>query len=256
MGPVTKRAASSAQSGPPGGVRRLLRDSVFYPCSGLDGRPVELLGRRWQTFVYADYDIDRERLETECRERGFRGYDLDELEFIPWNSLFKRSWSAVRRDLDLVAERRGVPVPEPFIASCNWIRQADVSGDHGPARFTLWFIRLEAVTAYRELYVRRRVAPRCLVNVCPGLAFGGNYPGYRDALSVALFENPAGLPDHLLHDLDVGDFPMLSDRVALDRYDPLGPAGETVGRSGNRRLVLARRKTSDASCSLQVEPDH
>lgn len=202
---MTNGARGDARPGPPGGVRRLLRESVFYPCSGLDGRPVQLLGRRWQTFVYADYGIDAEQLETECRKRGFRGYDLDGLEFMPWHCLLKRPWSAIRRDLDLFAERGGPPVPEPFIACGDWNRRAEFSDEHGPARFTLWFIRLEAVTAYRELYVRQRVAPRCLVDVCPGLAFGGNYPGYREALSVALFENPAGLPGHFLHDLDAAD---------------------------------------------------
>lgn len=234
----------------------MLRESVFYPCSGLHGLPVEVLGHRSQTFVYADYAIDPERLEGQCRGPGFRGYDLDELEFLPWNSLFERPWATVKRHLDLMAGRHGVAVPEPFIAFSSWRRQEDVSDDHGPARFTLWFIRLEAVTAYRELYVQRRVAPSCLVDICPGLAFGGNYPEYRRALSDALFANRAGLPGHLLHDLEAKFSPTPSDRAALDRYDPVGLTGTTVGCSGNRRLVLARRKKSDAYCSLQAEPDH
>ena len=217
---------------------------------------MELLGRRWQTFVYADYDIDPEQLETECRERGFRGYDLDELEFMPWNSLFERPWSAVRRDLDVVAEQDGRPVPEPFIAFSTWTRQAGVADEHGPARFTLWFIRLEAVTAYRELYVRRRAAPRCLVDVCPGLGFGGNYPGYREALREALFENPAGLPGHLLHDLDASDITAFPDRAALDSYEPSDRFGASGANPGMRSLVLARLKPSKIACSLQVEPDH
>jgi hypothetical protein len=217
---------------------------------------VELLGRRWQTFVYADYDIDPERLETECRERGFRGYDLGELGFLPWNSLFKRPWSVIRRDLDLFAERGGYPVPEPFIALSAWNRRAEFCDEHGPERFTLWFIRLEAVTAYRELYVRRRVAPRCLVDVCPGLAFGGNYPGYREALSAALFENPAGLPDYLLHDVDAHDITAPPDRTALDRYAPVGRRGPPGANSETPSLALARLKPSQASCSLQLDPDH
>ena len=188
-----------------GGIRKILGDSVFYPCSGLDGRPVQLLGSRWQIFIYADYGIDPEQLEIECRERGFLGYETDELEFLPWKTLFKRAWSTVRKDLDLFAAHDGPEVPEPFIAFSEWNRQADFGDEHGPERFSLWFIRLEAVTAFRELYVRRRVAPRCLVDVCPGLAFGGNYPGYREALNVALFENPAGLPRHVLRDLESPD---------------------------------------------------
>lgn len=234
---MTKRPGEIA-NGPPGGVRRLLRDSVFYPCSGLHGLPVELLGHRWQTFVYADYNIDPKQLEAACREREFRGYELDELEFLPWNTLFERPWSAVRRDLELVAERDSRPVSEPFIAFSSWNLRADFSDQHGPARFTLWFIRLEAVTTYRELYVQRRIAPRCLVDVCPGLAFGGNYPGYREALAKALLTNPAGLPSHVLHDLDTADFTNLSERATLNRYEPVGRYGE----SGTRSLVLARLK--------------
>jgi hypothetical protein len=218
---------------------------------------MELLGRRWQTFAYADYDIDPDQLETECRERGFRGYDLDDLEFMPWNSLFRRPWSAVRRNLDLIAERDNRPVPEPFIAFSAWTRQAGVSDEHGPARFTLWFIRLEAVTAYRELYVQQRVAPRCLVDVCPGLAFGGNYPGYREVLGEALFENPAGLPSYLLHDLDASAIAGLPYRAALDRYEPVGQGeGPLFGNPGTRSLVLASRKPSKIACSLQMELDH
>jgi len=205
VGPVTAEAIGHARPLPSSAVRKLLRESVFYPCSGLDGRPVQLLGRRWQKFVYADYGINPEQFETECRERGFRGYDLDGLEFMPWHYLLKRPWSAIKGDLDLVAERGGPQVPEPFIASSTWNRQTEFNEEHGPARFSLWFIRLEAVTAYRELYVQHRVAPQCLVDVCPGLAFGGNYRGYSEALEVALFENPAGLPRHSLTDLESSD---------------------------------------------------
>ena len=244
------------QAGPPGGVRSLLRDSVFYPCSGMHGRPVELLGSRWQTFVYADYNIDADQLETQCREHGFRGYDLAELEFMPWNSLFERPWPAVRRDLDFVAERLGHPMPEPFVAFSAWNRQADISDEHGPARFTLWFIRLEAVTVYRELYVRRRVAPRCLVDVCPGLAFGGNYPGYREALGKALFATRAGLPKHLLHDLDASDISDLPYRRVPGRYEPVGPGEGSVANRRMRSLALARLNRTKTSCSLQLEPDH
>jgi hypothetical protein len=181
---------------------------VLYPCSGFDGRPVQFLGSRWQTFVYADYGVEPEQLEAECRERGFRGYEMEDLVFVPWKTLFKRAWSTVRKGLDLFATQGGPEVPEPFIAFSEWNRQADFGDEHGPERFALWFIRLEAVTAYRELYVRQRVAPRCLVDVCPGLAFAGrNYQGFREALSVALFENPAGLPRHYLHDRDSQAYP-------------------------------------------------
>ena len=205
MGTVREEAQPYPETEVPGGVRRLLGDSVFYPCSGLDGRPVQLLGSRWQTFIYSDYGIGRDQLETECRERGFRGYEHDQLLFLPWRSLFRRRWSTVRKDLDSLAGQGGPAVQEPFIAFSQWNRLADFGDEHGPSRFTLWFIRLEAVTTYRELYIRRRVAPRCLVDVCPGLAFGGNYPKYREALEEALGENPAGLPRHFLRDLEAPD---------------------------------------------------
>jgi hypothetical protein len=59
-------------------IEMLLNASVYYPASEFDGRPVQCLSPRIQSFVYVDYSVTRNQLFEALNklETRFTGYDM------------------------------------------------------------------------------------------------------------------------------------------------------------------------------------
>lgn len=54
----------------------ILRDSLYYPSSGLDGVPVKRLAGNILSFIHVDYGYSRDEFIAELKETGFLGYDI------------------------------------------------------------------------------------------------------------------------------------------------------------------------------------
>jgi hypothetical protein len=175
---------------------QFLGNSVYYPCSGFDGTPVRFLGCRFQQFLYADYGKSLDDLNKAVRCRGFLGYLPDSEHDIPLSHL---------------ENGRTAEMPEAnsdqgrFARRIRFLRTSEFTAEHGPQYFDLIYSNLEAIRIYANVYMSRIIAPKCLVYIRPGTAFGGNYNDYPELLERHVKSNHAGLPEFLLFDGFIGN---------------------------------------------------
>lgn len=174
----------------------LLKGSVYYPASHFDGRPVQYLGRRIQSFVYVDYLVSRSQLMAELADpdRNFKGYRLAAHRPVepkelsgnhPWNGQpapclqteellprIREMWSGPPRD------ERGFARPNESF--CEWMifeRKPDFGPEHGPKRFSILHLHADGVASYQALYWTRGIAPTVLCLIQPGM----NWDEFRRA---------------------------------------------------------------------------
>jgi hypothetical protein len=187
-------------------LRELLEGSLYYPASEFDGWPVKHLGGLVHSFVYVDYGPPREELAENIR-RGFVGYHLygqrdvlrQELAPENWRPSFQPALSTFERDVmsDVTRAAR----KEPF---CKWFvfeRNAERSPDHGPARFSLLYLRADGIAAYEPLYVRNKCRPWGLALIRSDTGFSGGYtallnpdgPLHRIVMRNAVVDGPQSL---------------------------------------------------------------
>lgn len=63
-------------------LKELLRNSVYYPSSAMDGKAVKLFHKEVQSFIYVDYGFDQEQVDNAIHpnnnrgryEKSFKGY--------------------------------------------------------------------------------------------------------------------------------------------------------------------------------------
>jgi hypothetical protein len=164
-------------------LHKLLRDSLYYPCSAFDGDPVKHLAGNVLSFVYADNLYSCGQLLAELENRGFRGYDpLSAPRSVEPQELTAADWNW----------------PEPFF--CIWSvfqRREGCDPNHGPKRFSLLYICSEAARTFRALYIENRVAPRAVAVIQPSSDTIKDPKGEfaRDVLRC----NPGGRPKILLY---------------------------------------------------------
>ncbi len=222
-------------------IDQFLRETVFYPCSGLDGLPVKRLATCFTRFFYVDYSksITRAAFENECQNRGFKGYRNTGIEDLEVQSVFQASWDDVRRMYLNEKFRLPFEWKNPFVACAHFERSPDYAEDYGPPRFQLIFAHCEAITTVRAVFNRRLIPPKCLAYIRTGIGFGGNFPRFPKELEGALRENAGGLPEFLLYDEMSGD-PKMGDYLRLvEDYEPIqrwGFHGEGFG-PGNVTLA-------------------
>lgn len=188
----------------------ILRDSLYYPASGLDGDPVKRLAGCVHSFVYVDIDLDRTELERELERRefrdyeGFRGYGIVDRREVTREGLFRyrRPPRAVREVLARqLGEKWYRELPPRGEASffCDWFvfeRQARFGRDYGPSRFSFLVIRAEAVRTFLKLYMAESIAPEAVAVIQSGWPEMFEDPG--GLFPQCVLANPAGRPKILL----------------------------------------------------------
>lgn len=191
-------------------IKQLLEDSCFYPACQFDGGVIKHLGNQVQHFVYCDYQVSRAELLSKLN--GFLGYHV----------LATRSLS-----LDAVPSVHFPTLLPPDFDRATYFKQKDhykgnylqwvvlerkeeFGSEHGPERFSLLYVGGEAIATYQALYVHFRIKPKVVAFIVDGAGFGGNWTGFaeRDGpMAWSLAQNPAGMPDYILHDFLRGDQP-------------------------------------------------
>ena len=224
-------------------IDQFLREAVFYPCSGLDGAPVQFLAKRFPRFFYADRDIDRATFETECMQPGFRGYRVRAIDGLKFQHVFQVFFGNDRRAYQEVASRFNFDWKDIFVASASFERLPDYPEGHGPPQFELMFARCEAITTFNSVFRRRGIAPKCLAYIRPGTGTGGNYPEFAQELERALRENPAGLPEFMLYDAMSRNSRHSSYLSLIDDYEPIERWNYRTEGYGWAKVTLARLRT-------------
>ncbi len=183
----------------------LLRDSLYYPASGVDGSPVELFSGMAHSFIYSDYML------TVGKVRASMGRTInphiDGQGFAGYRQLFSRDIAA---DL-LVPNRRallqlsetdvdsGIQVfteadddhDAPRCGVCYYYQRLSLQAvwsvyerldnfdeDYGAKRFSLLSIRGDASALYQMLYTWNRIDPQIVYISLFGLGYGGNWTNF------------------------------------------------------------------------------
>ncbi|MDQ1314622.1 MAG: hypothetical protein QG662_731 [Pseudomonadota bacterium] len=182
-------------------LRRLLRDSLYYPASGFDGNPIRHLAGNIHSFIYADYGHERDEFDRALHDEGFRGYEILAEREVTEQELAPHGWRPIPPSL-YEGRPKASDCKAPF---CLWVvlqRLADMPPSHGPERFSLLYLCADGAAAFQALYVANKLAPRAIAIIQPGHGFGGNYTDFTDPeriLARSVLGNPAGAPRLLLY---------------------------------------------------------
>lgn len=222
-------------------IDSFLQECVFYPCSGLHGRPVKLLSKRFPRFFYADYSVDREQFNNTIRKEGFKGYQLTTVVEVTPESVFGMPWKTLEKEHRSTISLVHFEWSSPFVVLCHFERTVDFDDSHGPLAFEFMFARCEAIAAFKSAFSRRNIAPKCLVHIRSGIGFGGNFSDYPNELARALSANNGGLPPFMLYDA-MGSNPEGGDYLDLvENYERI----ERWGYHDGGHLTLAKCTTCD-----------
>ena len=172
----------------------LLPNSVFYPASGVDGRPVQWLAGNFLSFVYVDFALTQEEVldALNGNEVDFDGYhpvacrcfgptELPLLNGIMADPAANNNWPQ-----QILAE--------PFAIWAIMGRLPQFGPDHGPERFSLLHFGGDAENTFVSLYTANNTAP-AVVSII-------QWSDFEDPLSPlaqAVLSNPAGAPRYLFH---------------------------------------------------------
>ncbi len=189
-------------------IKEVLTDSLYYPCSHFDGKPVTHLMGNVYSFIYVDYGVSKDDFCNEVNNHGFDGYHTIYSESIGIDQLVPNGWNVHvtpdeseinRLEMGYIREW----IKEPF---CEWMifeRDTDKDETYNPKRFSLLFLCAEGAASYQALYLSNNIAPKILAIIRPGHGFGGNYTDFRNKdkiLARSVFYNESKLPEYILID--------------------------------------------------------
>ncbi|TWT40222.1 hypothetical protein Pla111_33530 [Botrimarina hoheduenensis] len=181
----------------------VLTGSLYYPCSGFDGRPVRNFSVIFKSFVYVDYGIDEEQLDRELQQQGFNGYHLLGQRSVQEQELIPNGWTPsppLAADIDQLNLNRRTKSPY-----CRWMlfeRDEDIDDSHGPIRFSLLYLCADGVAAFQALYLANKGRPKAVAIIQPGRGWGGNWTDFEDPDKIfarCVLGNPEGKPEYLVY---------------------------------------------------------
>lgn len=183
-------------------INEILRGSVFYPASAMDGRPVEYLAGFSHSFVYADCNVSRDTLERDLDT--FKGYRLFHLRSVTKEELcFKPFTPIVPLTADGDPRHQYLqPGFSPYALWAIYKRHAEFDEAHGPQRFSLLFVGGEGAATFQSLYYSNQCSPSVITLIrCD--AFTGNWTAFFDPTKIlarSVMQNPNGTPEYIFAD--------------------------------------------------------
>lgn len=186
----------------------LLRDSLFYPASGVDGSPIRhanVLGVN--SFVYVDTSFDKTTFDRLIKDHPIRGYHIYGIRELQQSDLIPDGWSPqipkeLLQTLDRYVEAMKISGANPSSAFARWIifeRDENLTDEHGPSSLSLLYIRGEGIATYQALYIEQKILPKIFAIIRPGTSFGGNFSNFYEALNSVMQMHNLGLPEFILN---------------------------------------------------------
>jgi len=176
-----------------------LENSVYYPACDFDGTPIKCLGKLFTNFVYVDYLSEYEDLEHNIKYYGLLGYRVINSSLIDAEELFGLNWENFMLKNNEIYKKLTFKCEEPFAKIYTFERASYLSDNHGKKEINLLFIKAEGISTYKYLYTQNNIAPKCLVSIVPGLAFGGNFNDYPKIL-IELIKSKNKFPQYQFYD--------------------------------------------------------
>jgi len=151
---------------------------VFYPGSYTDGHAVKVFGSTHSahSFVYVDYWVTQEELETELVKHAFLGYENLFSIQVSANDLAPYGWTpsvhfTPRYPFNTENKRR-----EAYSFLQILERKPEYDEEHGPKRLAVLFLFADGIATYDALFcqARKKIEPFALLLHDHG-GFGGGY---------------------------------------------------------------------------------
>ena len=166
----------------------LLKNSVYYPASRTDGRPIEYCNTIWRSlgvnsFVYCDFDVSESELMRDVSASPFGGRGMSGYRVLAHRRLRPQEYIPAGWKLEMAGERYW----DSFLGTqdgpkhyAHWVvfERKDTKGIlHGPDRLSFLFVCGEGLATFQQLYCSRGIAPRMLCFIqCWG--FAGNWTDF------------------------------------------------------------------------------
>lgn len=157
-------------------LQNVLEDSCYYPASGNDATPIELLSRYTPSFVHVDYSLPKAEVRRQLLTPGcFAGYELIGMREVAPAELTSAGWRPVFQH---PKGHRELPASaNPANSFAIWVvyaRQSTHGPNHGAERFSLLHLHAEGVAAYDALYRGNGHQAKYVAIINPGEGYGDN----------------------------------------------------------------------------------
>lgn len=194
-------------------LKEILKNSTFYPASGIDATNIEGLSTHTNSFVHVDYSITENEVKRALSEdfQAF-GYKLIGLKqitkneltlngFLPNNFTLKES---EKERMDFMTKAKNTHSPFCFwaIYEIDKTLTGDISGKI--KKFSLLHIGGEACATFDALYVYNEINPRAVAILNPSEGYGDNWtkftdPEYRlfNLMQLNSKKNSVSLPEYV-----------------------------------------------------------
>lgn len=176
-------------------ITDILQNSVYYPASGIDAKPIEVFANEYNSFVNVDYSLDYDEVKN-ALESNFTtvGYKLIGIKEISKEELSSKGISPIKYDFNQHEKNRLADhlfVKELFdnASSAGFAIWAVYELDgtlnskiNGKAeRFSILHIRGEGWAAFEGLYVENKINPQVIAIIRPGEGYGDNWTLFTDS---------------------------------------------------------------------------
>lgn len=174
-------------------LKEILKESVFYPASGIDNTVIKCLSNQYSSFIYADYSISQRevyhelflQLENEdCQLIGLHQIPLEELSPNNFNTdhFVLNEHESQRMENVQISESFHYHNFNPFVFWAVYeLNQLEVENIiKEPKRFSLLYIGAEACATFDTLYLNNKINPLVIAIINPAEGFGDNWTLFRD----------------------------------------------------------------------------
>lgn len=218
----------------------ILENSVYYPASGLDAKPIEVFTNKYSSFINVDYSFKYDEVKN-ALESNFLpvGYKLIGIKDILKEELSPNGFAPLNIRYNEHEKKRleeehikKLHTGDSRVAFAIWaVYELDPNStnktDGKAERFSILHIGGEACATFESLYVENYINPKAIAIIKPGEGYGDNWTKFTDpkfrfyqSLRKNQVENGAEMPQYLLTDINYGDGCFFSEYSSLDRNIP------------------------------------
>jgi hypothetical protein len=150
---------------------------VFYPGSYTDGHAVKVFGSTHaaHSFVYVDYLISQEELESELVQHAFLGYENLFSIQLSANDLAPYGWTPTIHFTPSYPFNAADKMREVYSFLQILERKPEYDEEHGPKRLAILFLFADGIATYDALFCQARNKSEPFAVLLQDHGFGGNY---------------------------------------------------------------------------------
>jgi hypothetical protein len=173
-------------------MKDIIRNSMFYPASGIDGFPITVLKKYTNSFVYVDYGTPIKEVEQSLlNDFKLVGYELKGLKFLNKEDIYPKdvafeNYTFNAHELDRLSMpfirklyRNAMRNTCGYWAVYQLKEDAMIKKDKLPY-FSLLHIHGEAIDFFTKTYGYYHINPLAMTFICIGEGYGDNWTIFRN----------------------------------------------------------------------------